>query len=473
MKKFLLLAAVLTLFTANVSAANKYINMTLTYDYQNHNYNAEEVFVAVDGVKLTNLTMPPIIFSGYTLVPAREVFEAMGAEVQWKSDTEQVYVSYNDNLVVIPIGSKTAYVNGVSKTMDIEAKIINNKTMIPLRFVSDALSFTTEWDNTTRTANIVTKSVENTETTTIAQAKQTEAATKAAVSQESSNVYFENNVLYIKNTANIQLSAVSQTDNYTQHQYIVEINGNLSSAISSTSLTPQSDYIASCNIDVNSSKTTVTFNENKIIAMNVYNDNGYLCLQCISPKEKYDKIVIIDPGHGGPMPGAMANDLIEKELTLKMALSVKEKLDADGSVKCYMTRLDDSDVDLEDRSAMANDIGGDMFISIHINSSESSEPHGTETYALYPNDLGNGLISYTVAEEMLNQLVSKLDTNNRGVKSNTYVVLKTNNIPATLLEIGFISNAEEAAMMNNSVDKVGQAVYDGIINLFEKYPSVR
>ena len=93
------------LFSTNVSAANRYINLTLRYDYADHKYNAEEVFVAIDGKKLTNLTMPPIILNGYTLVPAREVFEGIGATVEWKKDLEQVYVKYDDTLVVIPIDS--------------------------------------------------------------------------------------------------------------------------------------------------------------------------------------------------------------------------------------------------------------------------------------------------------------------------------------------------------------------------------
>ena len=99
-----------TLFTNNIGvcAANKYVNMTLTYDYTQHKYSAEEVFVAINGNKLTGLKMPPIVLNNFTLVPAREVFEAMGATVEWKKDLEQVYVKYNDKLVVIPIGSTKA-----------------------------------------------------------------------------------------------------------------------------------------------------------------------------------------------------------------------------------------------------------------------------------------------------------------------------------------------------------------------------
>lgn len=488
MKKLFAVLMSILFFTQSALCANRYINMTLTYDYQKHNYNAEEVFVAIDGNKITNLTMPPIILNDYTLVPAREVFENMGAKVEWKKDIEQVYVTYDNTLVVIPINSANAYVNGQIKTMDTQAKIINNKTMIPLRFVSSALNFRIEWDSKTRIANIVTKeaAVTTTEITTEAATvttritttktePTTEAVTKKTETVTSANTEevwydYENDALYIKNTG-FALSDISEQDKYTDKKYIVTINAK--PPISNTAFTPNSDYVESCTISVGN-KTTITFNENRIMSMNISNVNGYVCFKPISPKEKYNKIVIIDAGHGGSQPGAMGNDIVEKEITLAMATSVKDKLDADGRVKCYMTRTDDIDVGLEERAEMANDIGGDLFVSIHINSVENNtEANGTETYSLYPNDLGNGLTSYAAAEEMLNQLIARLGTNNRKVKSNTYVVLKANKIPATLLEIGFLTNEGDAEIMKNGVDKVGQAVFDGIINLFNEYPPVR
>ncbi len=486
MKRFTALLMSMLLFTHTVCCANRYINMTLTYDYQKHNYNAEEVFTAVDGVKLTGLAMPPIILNDYTLVPAREVFEKLGAKVEWKKDIEQVFVTYGNTLVIIPINSENAYVNGQVKKMDTKAMIINNKTMIPLRFVSTALGFKIEWDSNTRVANIITKDIalttvqttvtteQTTETTTAMLTTKAEVTTEAQPVTSANNEYiwydYDNDALYVKNTG-IALSDISEQDDYNEGKYIITINKKLQT--SNTAFTPDSDYVESCTVSVGN-KTTITFNENRIMAMDISNVNGYICFKSIPPKSKYDKIVIIDAGHGGSQPGALGNDIIEKDITLAMANSVKSKLDSDGRVKCYMTRPDDRDVGLEERAEMAHDIGGDMFISIHINSVENNtEANGTETYSLYPNDLGNGLTSYAVAEEMLDRLITNLGTNNRKVKSNTYVVLKTNKIPAALCEIGFLTNENDAEIMKNGVDKVGQAIFDGIIDLFNKYPSVR
>lgn len=153
-KYIIILYTLLMSLSVKAVAANKTVNMKLTYNNQTHDYSAEEVFVAVDGEKLENLSMPPIILNGYTLVPAREVFEKTEAKVEWNDDIEQVLVTSNDNIIVIPINSKNAYVNGKITEMDTEAKIINNKTMIPLRFVSAAMGYEVSWDNETRIANI-------------------------------------------------------------------------------------------------------------------------------------------------------------------------------------------------------------------------------------------------------------------------------------------------------------------------------
>ena len=161
---------VLALFTAPVAAAGKYINMKLEYDGSVHNYSAEEVSLVVDGKALKELPMPPILFDDYTLVPAREVFEALGADVKWISDLYQVYITCGDDVVMLEIDSKKAYVNGDTLTMSIAPKIINDKTMIPLRFVSESIGMEVGWDSKTRVASISKLAVQTTAATTAARA---------------------------------------------------------------------------------------------------------------------------------------------------------------------------------------------------------------------------------------------------------------------------------------------------------------
>lgn len=492
----------LMLMTVNINAANRYINLTLRYDYTDHKYNAEEVFVAIDGKKLTDLTMPPIILNGYTLVPAREVFEGIGATVEWKKELEQVYVKYDDTLVVIPIDSSKAYVNGIAKTMQTEAKIINNKTMIPLRFVTTALGFEIEWDKTTRIANIVTKEetttttvTTTTTTTTTTEATtqpttaeiKTETTTKAAVvtttaSNNSYNTSYNNNYgfdsnagyFYIKDSTNaINVNDFIHYDDYYNLTYSLVLNGNYQNLISTANFNVSSQGISNVDVSVSADKTTITFKETQIMAMDITKSDGFVYIKPVLPKEKYSKIIVLDAGHGGSDPGASANNLIEKDLTLKMLLAAKELFDK-SDIKCYVTRASDVYPSFDDRTNLANEVG-DAFISIHINSASNTSASGTETYSLYANDLGNGLTSYRLAEEMLNQLLDKLGTVNRKVKSENWIVLRQSKVPATLIEIGFISNSGDASIMGSQegINKVGQAIYEGVVNLFNTYPPVR
>lgn len=480
--------------------------MNLRYDYADHKYNAEEVFVAIDGKKLTNLTMPPIILNGYTLVPAREVFEGIGANVEWKKDLEQVYVRYDDTLVVIPIDSTKAYINGESTTMQTKAKIINNKTMIPLRFVTTALGFEIEWDKSTRIANIVTiketttanqtttttttttateatTSEPKTETTTIAVVKETTTTTTMVTvpvpsEYDTNNEYCgydnENGRFYIKDVNNIiNVNSFIHYDDYYNLTYSLVLNGNYSNLLSSGSFLSTTEGISYVNVLISSDKVTITFSETKIMAMNISKEGNYVYIKPVLPKEKYSKIIVLDAGHGGSDPGASGNGLIEKDLTLNMLLAAKELFDR-SDIKCYVTRASDMYPSFNDRTDLANEVG-DAFISIHINAASSETASGTETYSLYANDLGNGLTSYRLASEMLNQLLEKLGTVNRKVKSENWIVLRQSKVPATLIEIGFISNVGDAAIMGSQegINKVGQAIYEGVVNLFEEYPPVR
>lgn len=621
-----------TLFTNNIGvcAANKYVNMTLTYDYTQHKYSAEEVFVAINGNKLTGLKMPPIVLNNFTLVPAREVFEAMGATVEWKKDLEQVYVKYNDKLVVIPIGSTKAYVNGQATTMQTAAKIINNKTMIPLRFVATSLGMQVSWDTKTRVADIdtgnissgdvvevteettttvapvITTTTEQTTTTettteeTTTVASTTETTTEQTTAAEVNNIsaitfskgnsykdiitiegdynpdvskafssdsktltlsinnaklvadkgnidegayissgyYYQNNGnvvtvslnlkdsnmavdirqlgnnkttvtvtyassnstdsnnssssnsnsslsgncgydaenarFYFKNNGSVNIKNIIESDNYNDLNYKLTLNGDYTSIFSNTTYPVNSSYINNIVVNSTATSTVITFSEKKIMTVLMSEADGYIYIKPVLPKERYSKIIVLDAGHGGSDPGASGNGLIEKNLTLSMLNKARALFDSDGTIKCYATRTTDTYPSFNDRTDLGNEVG-DAFISIHINAAANTSAAGTETYSLYANDQGNGLTSYGLASEILKNLLSQLGTKDRKVKSENWIVLRQSKIPASLIEIGFITNSGDAAIMGSDAgqQKVAQAIFDSVKNLFNQYPPVR
>lgn len=112
--------------------------------------------IFVDGEEL-KLTQPAVIIKGNTLVPMRTIFEALGAEVKWNGSTQTVTAVKEKTTIVLPIGKKTAQVNGNNITLTTPAQLINQTTMVPLRFVGEALGADVRWNSSERTITITTK----------------------------------------------------------------------------------------------------------------------------------------------------------------------------------------------------------------------------------------------------------------------------------------------------------------------------
>ena len=196
------------------------------------------------------------------------------------------------------------------------------------------------------------------------------------------------------------------------------------------------------------------------------------------------RTLVVDPGHGGHDPGATGRGgLKEKIVALDVARRLRDLLVSDG-FRVVMTRYDDRFIPLQGRSAIANREGADLFISIHANSSRSRRASGFEAYylseatddqsraleasenAALPDEVGRPTSSATEAilwdllytEHRLESLEMAsaacrglagqgLPTSSRGAKSARFAVLKGARMPAVLVEIGFISNADEEARM--------------------------
>ncbi|MCX7842911.1 MAG: N-acetylmuramoyl-L-alanine amidase family protein [Clostridia bacterium] len=126
------------------------------YDGKWNTYNIPPVYLEVLGEKIKTAKddMPPIIFNNSTLVPARTVFEKLGAKVTWDAKKYQVGVVLDNKNIVLTINNKKASVNGETCEMPVPPKIVNNKTMIPVRFVAEALGMKVEWKEKERIVKI-------------------------------------------------------------------------------------------------------------------------------------------------------------------------------------------------------------------------------------------------------------------------------------------------------------------------------
>lgn len=694
-KTVFLTALLLFVFCVNAYGANRYVNYTLNYDGENHSYSAEEVFLQVEGETLTELTMPPVIMNGYTLVPAREVFEKTGASVSWNGDREEVYVADGNNLLVLKINSTVAVYNNAEVQMQTPAKLINSKTMIPVRFVSETLGYSVDWDSSTRTVKIsktaaVTSATETAAVTEVSAEAETEEFTLITIGTDSgglpSELYdltSENNkdcgitgvyqgdgyikveadnklsrvikgsyydgryyidiygavsemgnvrmaasvggiseirvgeraedgenavriafdttdtdfninmtadrkAVYIyypkpeitdyklktNETAdvftvsghdllkpeieedgdeitvafkNTELSAAEQKlkrslalyvstadiayngedtvitfalkdeascsakttgstvtltiapsaysefvaddstdtitiakknsisadditeyDDYRNYKYTITLPGNFSTDFDTdTYYFEDSERLNSMTIEVSGGNTVLTFDEKVISAFIINEDKSNIYISCVDIHDKYDKIVVLDAGHGGYDSGAAANGLYEKDLNLDIVLKIKDLIEADGTIKAYLTRDTDTYITLQYRSDFGNEIDC-PFVSVHINSGgTSTAANGVEVYWQYANEDENGLTSYELASAIYDNMIEYLGANERGVKTSDLHVLREADNPAALIEVGFITNSTEAAKMSTDSYRslAAQAIFDALIEV--------
>ncbi len=150
MKKLLLILSIFLIISSYALAIN------ITIDGETKEYTGPSVKLVLNKEPFTieENQMPPVIIDGRTLVPVREIFETLGGKVDWDSNTKKVTVWMGENTIELEINSQLAGVNGVAKDLDVPAKIINNKTMVPVRFISENCGLEVNWDNDTKTVSI-------------------------------------------------------------------------------------------------------------------------------------------------------------------------------------------------------------------------------------------------------------------------------------------------------------------------------
>lgn len=550
---------------------------TLIMDGKQVEYNLPTISLYVNQQKVQTQVMDPIQLNNRVLVPAREVFEAMGATVGWDNILKKSTIQYKNQTIVLTMNDTNATINGTQVSMDVPGKIINDKVMIPIRFVSEAMGMNVEWDSNNYAVRIDEKSSNNsTSTGTSQKTKVIDVLTNETSTQYTATIVGQSalgsvNVMtqtdkviidiagsicqlnpsmipdyntYVKSIrtsqftsdttrvvldlleevqvttsysadrtsyivtltkkkapaindnqgsvndgAGIDNGATSQgmnysassrpsitlsgvatnlikvTDDYRNKTLTFDLGADYSSILPNTTLTPNDAYISSISV-TNAGTTKVTVVTKTVYTYNIGQSNGSAVLQLVRPKEKYNQIIVLDIGHGGSDCGAVGNGLTEKEINYNQGMALYRLLEADPNIKVYMTRESDVYPTLQFRSALANEIDADLFVSIH-NNSASATVTGTETLYFPSTADPRGK---EIAQLVQTSIVNNCNMVNRGIKARSDLyVLRTTNMPAILIETGFISNANEAALINSSsfISTWAQSVYSAIVEGFK------
>jgi len=369
--------------------------------------------VILNGQQLS-FEVPPVIENGRTMVPVRTIFEAMGASVNWNAASRVVTASKGAITVIMPINATTPKVNGSVIKLDVPSKIVNNRTLAPLRFVSEAFGGRVSWDSITKTIYINNASVDK------------PPAVKV-------NTYLVN----LRNGPSTLAAVMDHAHSGEVFAVMAEQDGWFQ-----ISRGGQTVWLASW--------------------------SGVVSSEAGTNPDPQPPIVVLDAGHGGYDPGAIGKTLKEKEVNLEITLKVGELLTQKGIAVTY-TRSDDQFVGLEERSNIANSLNASLFVSIHNNANQLSSISGTETYFYAPADTPDLYAQRNERARLANaiqtELVANLQRLDHGVKEANLSVLRNTQMPSVLVEVAFISNPTEEALLQNNdfINRAALGIVNGII----------
>ncbi len=299
------------------------------------------------------------------------------------------------------------------------------------------------------------------------------------------------NALQFKLPAGVIFSDITTEDRYRYYQNKIAIllPGDRTQFYDENPVTVSAGVVQDVTVAYVNNQTEIVIETSKLQGFKLSETNYGVSVKLGDPRDIYQNIVLLDPGHGGNAAGATRTlngiKIKEKDLNEQILYNLaKEYFNApDSSIKVYYTRYGDevrySNITTEnyDRAAQAKRIGADLYVSLHMNSNTKTSPAGTEVYYNSKNNKanGSGLTSKRLGEMLETALTQNLGTINRGVKDKSLIVTRENSVPAVLIELGFMSNPQELELLNDPVfqENAAKTIYDTLCQVFEEYPTGR
>ncbi len=505
MRKFIITitAAIVFLFCSAAFASAE--TMMLEYDGGTHEYNGE-VYALVVNNQLIDAALSPIIFNDRALVPVREIFEEVGATVNYVLDSQTVEVISDDYLITMRINDNVAYINGVKTNIpdNVVPKLIarvggQTKTMVPVRFISETIGLDVEFDSEDGAILIDSDDYalsDEYQEPWVDEIVSTPQPVVPNVIDVAYDVIDDYNVKVTVETdedipqfSDFTLNSPERVVVDLQGTQLGNINENLNineSGVSSVRM-GHNDERARIVIDVNNLKSySVNKTDYNTLEISISTYEKQTATPAPEPTKKpslpastapnttsqYNgkKLIVLDAGHGGSDPGAIGNldgtEILEKNLTLDITKKVKSILE-DAGYAVSMTRTGDTLPSLVERPTQANEENAAVFVSIHINSVDNApDANGTEVfYAESNNGDEYGTSSEQLAKNILSRMLYYMGSTNRGVKTAEHAVTKRCNMPAALAEVGFITNPVEVYNMTTDEyqQKAAQGIAEGIM----------
>lgn len=278
---------------------------------------------------------------------------------------------------------------------------------------------------------------------------------------------------------NIAPNTVTDADEYNNTRFTISIPGNHMSYLSEQDTYNPVDTLKNVQFGYKAANNTtvITFNTTKIQGYSYTIADGFLAVKIAAPREIYDKIIVLDAGHGGIDPGTSRGSVLEKTVNYNVVNIYAPEYFKNSDIKVYYTRTTDTKIALQTRADFAAAVGADLFVSFHVNAHSNAAVNGTGVYYSKSNNTvtASGLSSSILATEITKRLSSAWGTKNNGILADKFVVIHNNSVPAVLVECGFITNNKDFDKIKDASyqKKAAKALFDAVSAIFDKYPTNR
>ncbi|QUH20323.1 N-acetylmuramoyl-L-alanine amidase family protein [Alkaliphilus sp. B6464] len=495
MKKLISSILVLIIFIASFTTSFANVSTNKISLKENGKVGSFQVVnLKIDNKVVKSVDVPPVLYlinnQARTLVPLRMIVEhledKLNADIEWDQAKYEVKVKTNDKEIILKIDSPIATVNGVQKKLpdNIPAKLLTlgsvSRTMVPIRFFAEELGLNVEWDQETWTAliDIPTAPEDESEKEPIPPQENVAEITDVRIEMNDSTPQVriktskkaDYKQFKLTNPERLVIDVADAKFNLSDKNKL-ENNGTLNIPISS-------DVIKGVRVSQFQNDpfiTRVVVDLGKLVESEITLDekNGEIVIDFVkNTSNDKERLIVIDPGHGGKDPGAISSTLKlhEAEIVLDIAIRLNKLLTGAG-FKTYMTRVDDRYVSLQDRVDTANKLNADLFVSIHANAALTNTANGLENF-YYPSEKNplDNRDNKKLAQIFQDEMIKNLNINSRGAKAGDLYVLRNTTMPAVLTETGFLTNAGDEAKLATSQyrQQVAEAMFKSTVRYFEE-----
>lgn len=263
-------------------------------------------------------------------------------------------------------------------------------------------------------------------------------------------------------------SRVRVSNDYVTQTVRIELPETDAAYFSSEPIAGSSNHIDTLCYVQNGDESVIEIVMDRVYELDTEYDTEFYYFDFLTPQEVYDKVVVIDAGHGGWAPGAIKQGIKEKDIDLAILLELRKIFEeSDENIGVYYTRTDDSNPTFDQRVQLANKSDADLFISIHNNSTRSGRMSNTSgTQVMYAESSED---SRRLAQICLEKVTEGLESRNKGlVEGESIYIIRTSEVPVALIEVGFMTNQEELELLRTESyqRRAAQSIYSAIQQAF-------